>query len=316
MNHGLYTIAFYMQFQTRPPAAGGHFDDGFIYWHGHFNVVAVMALTPTEISDVASKVLPAGRYAKKLLEVEGLWKAFDDGRVQAVANLSLSAGSGEVVGLVGPNGAGKTTAIRCICGIMRADKGQVTMDGKDIRAVDSNEALEARRILGFVPEVPAPYENLTVWDHLEMIAQAYSLPESKWRPRAEELLDLFDMREKRHEVAMRLSKGMRQKILIMCALLHEPRVLFLDEPLIGIDPKGARALKDQVRRLAASGSCVVVSSHILSLVEELCSRVAVMVKGVIVAEGTVEELRRRARLKEGATLEDAFLAVTAESGEK
>ena len=243
-----------------------------------------------------------------ILEVEGLSKTFDN--VKAVRDFAFKASPGEIWGLVGPNGAGKTTALRCIASIMRPDAGRVRICGHDMVV----ESLAARRELGFVPEVPNPYDNLTPWDHMEFIGRAYMV--NDWRPLAEKLLADFDMEEKRNELASKLSKGMRQKILIMCAFLHVPRVLLLDEPLIGIDPKGARALKDRIRQQAASGGCSVVSSHILSLVEEVCTKVAVMVKGQIIAQGTIEELRRSASLKGDATLEDAFLAVTSRAGEK
>jgi len=238
-----------------------------------------------------------------LLEVEGLSKTFDD--VEAVKGLSLKVGAGEIVGLVGPNGAGKTTALRCICTIMRPDEGRISVCGHDVWT----DGIEARRQLGFVPEVPNPFDKLTVTDHLEFTARAYSV--DGYKEKARRLLELFDMGEKQNELSEKLSKGMKQKILIMCAFLHDPKVLLLDEPLIGIDPKGARALKDRVRDLASRGGCVVISSHILSLVEELCGRVAIMVKGRIIAEGTIDELRSDAHLKSDATLEDAFLAVTA-----
>jgi ABC-2 type transport system ATP-binding protein len=242
-----------------------------------------------------------------LLEVENLSKKFGD--VQAVKSLSLKINAGEVVALVGPNGCGKTTALRCICTIMKADTARIRICGHD--AWDEGE--KARGNIGFVPELPYPYPYLTVREHIRFICRAYSVKGHEQR--AEELLKKFDLYEKRDELAHTLSKGMRQKLLLISALIHEPKVLVLDEPMIGVDPKGVRALKDGIREMKARGGCVLISSHVLSLVEEVCDRVLVMVKGSVVAQGTIPEMLGMASGVKEKSLEEAFLAITSRLSE-
>lgn len=227
------------------------------------------------------------------------------GKVLAVDGLSLRVPRGSMLGLVGPNGAGKTTALRCACGLLRMDAGRVALDGHDI----ATDPLPARQALAFVPEVPNPFPFLTPSEHLTFAARAYSLAEG-WQERAERLLHDLDLDEKRDTLTFELSKGQKQKVHLAMAMLREPTVLVLDEPLIGIDPKGAHLLKQWIRARAAAGAGGIVSSHVLALIEAVSDRIAIMDHGRLLAEGTVEDLRQRAAAGRDASFEDVFLRIT------
>jgi ABC-2 type transport system ATP-binding protein len=237
-----------------------------------------------------------------MLEVRNLSKSFR--KVKAVIDLSLAVGNGEAVGLVGPNGSGKTTTLRCICGIMKPDAGEVSFNGVNLY----DNPVEAKRGLAFVPEIPYPISYLTVWEHMTFMARAYSA--RGWERKAEDLLNAFNMTEKRDEYCIRLSKGMKQKVMLMSAFVHEPSVLVMDEPLYGIDPQGSYELKRRVKEILSRGASVLVSSHTLSLIEEVCARVAIMSKGRIIAAGNYEELRKRVAAKKDASFEEVFVKIT------
>jgi ABC-2 type transport system ATP-binding protein len=239
-----------------------------------------------------------------MLQINGITKYF--GNLAAVSALSFRVDGGEIVGLLGPNGAGKTTTIRCISGILSPDYGSITLCGQDI--VRHPEA--AKRHLAYVPEVPHPYEMLTVMEHLRFVAAAYNTEAEL--SRAEELLDALDLWEKRNAVAASLSKGMRQKLACACAFVHRADIFCFDEPLVGIDPKGARSLKDLLQQQRDAGKAILISTHQLDTAERLCDRVAIMHRGALVTEGTLAELHETARLGADATLEDMFLQLTEE----
>jgi len=240
-----------------------------------------------------------------MLQITDLTKFY--GRLAAVSNLSFTVRGGEIVGLLGPNGAGKTTTIRCVAGILQPDAGSVRLGGHDV----ASEPEAAKRALAYVPEVPNVYEMLTVMEHLRFIAAAYDTEDEM--ARAEPILRRLDLWEKRSALASSLSKGMRQKMAVACAFIHRPDILCFDEPLIGIDPKGARELKDLLMETRDAGKAILVSTHQLDTAERLCDRVVIMAQGRLVAEGTLEELHARAHVGASATLEDTFLALTAES---
>lgn len=239
-----------------------------------------------------------------MLQIQGLTKCFGD--LPAVRELSFHVNGGEIVGLLGPNGAGKTTTIRCIASILQPTAGRILVDGRDM--VTETEA--AKRSLAYVPEVPNPYEMLTVTEHLRFVAAAFGTEKELFR--SEEILKRLDLWDKRNEVAAALSKGMRQKLACACAFIHHARVYCLDEPLIGLDPRGARELKNMLVERRNAGDAVLVSTHMLDTAERLCDRVVIMHRGRLLVEGTVEELHRHARLGENATLEDLFLRLTEE----
>lgn len=241
-----------------------------------------------------------------MLAIEGLTKYYRT--TLAVAGISFSVNDGEILGLLGPNGAGKTTILRSIAGIVQPQAGRIVINGHDL----STDEQEAKRSLAFVPEVPNPYDMLTVFEHLRFVAMAYDTLD-KFDERASALLERFDLDEKRNDLALTLSKGMKQKLAVACAFIHDARVLLLDEPLIGIDPKGARELKDMMLAAKQAGCSILVSTHMLDTAERLCDRILIMDHGRKVAEGSLAELHQRVQMREDATLEDLFLKLTEDS---
>jgi ABC-2 type transport system ATP-binding protein len=241
----------------------------------------------------------------RVLEVSGLFKEYR--RFVAVSDLSFTVHPGEIVGLLGPNGAGKTTALRCIAGILRPSAGHILINGYDV----VNDQANAKAGLAFVPEVPALYELLTVEEHVKFVAMCFSRIDV-FESEGEGLLKRYKLWEKRHELVATLSKGMRQKLAVACALVHDANVLLFDEPMIGIDPEGARELKNEVVRARNAGAAVLVSTHLLDTAEKLCDRVLIVQRGHKRAEGTVPELRAAFGM-EGQSLEDIFLSITSEA---
>jgi ABC-2 type transport system ATP-binding protein len=240
-----------------------------------------------------------------MLQVERLVKQYK--KFRAVDDVSFSVAAGEIVGLLGPNGAGKTTALRCMAGILRPTEGQILINGHDV----VSDQARAKAGLSFVPEVPSLYELLTVSEHLKFVAMCFDSMEDFER-RERELLDRYNLWEKRDALVATLSKGMRQKLSFACALIHGANVLLLDEPLIGIDPAGAKELKDELVNARNAGASILVSTHLLDTAEKLCDRVVIMFRGQKLAEGSLEQLRAGTG-REGQSLEQIFLALTEES---
>ncbi len=238
-----------------------------------------------------------------MIEVIDYHKSYRD--VQAVKGLSFVVRPGEILGLLGPNGAGKTTTMRAICGIIPPTRGRLVVAGRDVVA----DPLGAKRELAYVPDDPKLFETLTVWEHLEFMAAAYRVPD--YKPLAEALLEEFQLIEKRETVAQELSRGMRQKVAICCAYLHHPKAILFDEPLTGLDPRGIRTMKESVMRRAAEGAAVVVSSHLLSLVEDLCTDLLILNHGVSLFFGKVSDARTAfAGVAGDGSLEEVFFRAT------
>ncbi len=238
-----------------------------------------------------------------MIEVRGFTKAYGD-RI-AVRELAFSVGAGEIVGLLGPNGAGKTTTLRCLAGILRPSQGGLSIGGFDVVGAP----LEAKRRLALVADDPPLFASLTVWEHLVLTAQLYDL--SDWEGRAEALLEELELSSRRDDLADELSRGMRQKVCVACALLHEPLVLLLDEPLTGLDPRGIRTLYAALRRRAAEGAAVVVSSHLLAQIEALCTRFLLLREGRLLLDGSKREIAQRLpSLREDVSLEEIFFEAT------
>jgi len=242
-----------------------------------------------------------------MLEVQELTKYYK--RFCAVDRLSFVVQPGKIVGLLGPNGAGKTTALRCIAGILRFNSGQVRICDNDTKT--SQRA--AKLNLAFVPEVPSLYELLTVREHLRFVAMCYDTLDVFERD-ATTLLDRYDLLEKENELVATLSKGMKQKLAVICAMVHNARVFLLDEPLIGIDPRGQAELKAHFAEEAQKGAAVLVSTHLLDTAEKMCDSVIIMSRGEKLADGTLAELRVQQH-EGGASLEELFLKMTEEGDE-
>jgi ABC-2 type transport system ATP-binding protein len=236
-----------------------------------------------------------------VIEVEGLQKLYGD--FPAVQGLSFEVASGEVLGLVGPNGAGKTTTIRSIAGIIIPTSGRIRIAGHDLAA----DPVAAKSALAFIPDEPHLFEYLTVEEHLHFMGRLYRVGDVT--DRIPGLLEELDLADKRGALPGELSRGMKQKLAIACGLLHEPRALLLDEPLTGLDPVGIRRMKATIMTRAANGTAVILSSHLLHLIEEICTRVLVMQRGRTVAFGTMDEIVASRPELRSQSLEDVFLAL-------
>jgi ABC-2 type transport system ATP-binding protein len=241
-----------------------------------------------------------------LIELEGLSKKF--GSFYAVRELSLKVRPGEILGFLGPNGAGKTTTIRMMAGLMKPTSGRILLDGKDVfRKPD-----EAKAILGYIPDRPYLYEKLTGGEFLEFIAGLHQLRrEDGWEERSQGLLEYFDLLPWRRELIESYSHGMRQRLIIIAALLHRPKVLVVDEPVVGLDPRGVRLVKSLFRNLVNDGMTLFLSTHILGIAEELCPRIGIIHEGQLLALGSMSELREQAQSRD-ERLEPIFLKLTRE----
>lgn len=243
-----------------------------------------------------------------MISVRGLTKLYGD--FVAVEGLSFDVAPGEVLGLVGPNGAGKTTTLRSLCGIIRPTSGQIAVAGHDL----ATDPVPAKRALAFIPDEPQLFDYLTVDEHLQFVARLYGVGDAAARIPA--LLDELELGDRRAALPSELSRGMRQKLAIAAGLLHEPRALILDEPLTGLDPAGMRKMRGTIAARARAGAAVILSSHLLQLVEELCTKLLVIRGGKCVAYGTVAEIVAAHPELAGHGLEDLFIALTSGDPER
>jgi ABC-2 type transport system ATP-binding protein len=240
-----------------------------------------------------------------MISVEGLTKLYGD--VAAVSDLSFVVRPGEVMGLVGPNGAGKTTALRCISGIIPPTRGQIVIAGVDVR----QDPLSAKQHVAFFPDEPRLFEYLTVRQHLEFTARLYKVRDAA--DRGPQLLETLGMTEKAGALPGELSRGMKQKVALACGFLHRPRAMLFDEPLTGLDPMAIRRTKDLIAQKAREGVAIIISSHLLHLLEEVCSHVLILKRGRKIVHGTLGEIR--AQFREGEKepgLEEIFIRLVGE----
>src|SRR5471032_1956760 len=231
-----------------------------------------------------------------MINVHDLTRYYGD--FTAVHKISFDVQPGEVLGLVGPNGAGKTTTLRCLAGIIAPSSGTVTVAGHDIQ----KESVAAKQQLAFIPDEPHLFDHLTVEEHLRFVARLYGVPDAEQR--ITPLLTELEIVDKRKALSTELSRGMKQKLAIACGLLHDPSVLILDEPLTGLDPGGMRKMRATIANRARAGASVVLSSHLLTLVEELCTKLFVIRRGQCVASGTMAEIVALRPERAGLPLEE------------
>jgi ABC-2 type transport system ATP-binding protein len=236
-----------------------------------------------------------------VIEMKEVTRSF--GSLVAVDRVSLSVPGGQILGYLGPNGAGKTTTVRMLTGMIRPDSGSITVSGFDI----GKDPLEVKRRIGFVPESGAIYQSLTPMEYLELIGNLYGMDEQAIRRHSEELFVFFQLEKQMHEPMPGFSKGMKQKVVIASALLHNPSVIFLDEPLNGLDANTVLRMKTLLRTLADEGKTIFYCSHILEVVENLCDRVVIIDDGKVVADGSVQKLKE---MTERSSLEGVFSKLT------
>ena len=237
-----------------------------------------------------------------LIQTKNLVKRF--GEKAAVDNVSFDVLSGEIFGFLGPNGAGKTTTIKMIAGLLQPTSGEVCVAGYDVM----QQPMQAKAASGYVPDEPNLYAKLTANELLRFVGDLYGIDRGQVQRRSEELLRLFDLSEAANDTIDSYSHGMQQKTALATALIHDPKVLVLDEPTVGLDPKSARLIKDILRQIADRGAAVFLSTHILEIADRMCDRIGIINQGKLIAVGTMDELR--AMGKGETTLEDIFLDLT------
>src|SRR3954471_21795328 len=240
-----------------------------------------------------------------MIEVAALTKLYD--QFAAVRDLAFTVLPGQVLGLVGPNGAGKTTTLRCISGIITPTRGSIRIAGCDLL----KDASSAKRQLAFFSDEPRLFDYLTVEQHLAFVARIYQV--ANYQSIAQPLLEELEIADKAKLLPGELSRGMKQKLAIACGLLHAPRVIFFDEPLTGLDPIGIRRMKDSILARAKDGAAILISSHLLHLLEEICTHVLILKKGEKIIDGTIDEIRHKFSEQAGdANLEEVFFRATAD----
>ena len=229
------------------------------------------------------------------------------GKVAAVDGLDLEVPAGQIFGFLGPNGAGKTTTIRVMMGILKATSGRVLLNGHDV----VSEAQKAKALAGFIPDRPFIYEKLSGSEFLQFVGKLHRLENEKLSRRIAELLEHLELSHWKDELVESYSHGMKQRLVVCAALIHQPRILVVDEPMVGMDPKGARTIKDLFCSLSKNGTTVFLSTHSISVAEEICHRIGIIQKGRLIACGTMSELHDRAAGRHG-NLESVFLELTRE----
>lgn len=227
-------------------------------------------------------------------------------RYPILHDISMTVDHGETVGLIGLNGAGKSTTIKHIMGLLKPFSGNISLNGKKLE----EEPNEYRRSIGYVPETPALYEELTLQEHINMIQMSYDLPEDRVEKETPELLKLFRLDGKEDWFPSNFSKGMQQKVMIVCALLTRPALFVIDEPFLGLDPIAIRDLIEQLDKQKARGSSILMSTHVLSTAEKICDRFIILHEGKVLGQGTLEELKNQYRMPSYVSLDDLYIEVT------
>jgi len=240
------------------------------------------------------------------VKLSGVTKRYGD--IIAIDYLSLDVKSGEVLGLLGPNGSGKSTTLKMILGLVKPDSGIINVFGMNVQ----EHPVEVKRLIGYVPESPTIYEFLTGLEFLDLTGDIYGMNPSEKEKRVKEYLRALELEGREGDLISSYSEGMKQKVVIISALMHRPKLLLLDEPLSSLDPRSARIVKDLIRELAAEGVTTIMSTHVLEIAQAMCDRIAIMHEGRLLALGTMEELRQEAKMPDSG-LEDIFLKLTGAS---
>jgi len=238
-----------------------------------------------------------------VINIKGLSKSYNKSGIKAVDNLNLHVRPGEIFGFLGPNGAGKTTTIKMIVGLLNPDTGNITINGFD----NQKQPLEAKRNIGYVPDNPDVYDRITGIEYLNFMGDVYQVPSHIRKERIRYFLEMFDLTDAASDLIKSYSHGMKQKIVLTGALIHDPALWVLDEPMVGLDPKSSHLLKELMRKHCDKGNTVFFSTHILEVAERLCDRIGIIHKGKLIAIGTMEELRRGDNAE---SLENIFLELT------
>ena len=238
-----------------------------------------------------------------MIDLQHVTKTYAHGKKKAVDDLTLKVEGGELFGFIGPNGAGKTTTIKLMTGILTPDEGTVTMAGHPMEG----DRLEAQRLIGFVPDGNDLYDRLTGMEYLNFMADVYQVDAARRKEHIEKYLDIFSLEDAINQQVRSYSKGMKQKLVVIGALIHNPPIWILDEPLGGLDHRAAHLLKEEMIRHCKAGNTVFFSTHVLEVAEKLCTRIGIIADGSLKAQGTLDELRSG---EMGASLEDLFLELT------
>jgi ABC-2 type transport system ATP-binding protein len=238
-----------------------------------------------------------------MINIKELSKSYNKGEVKAVDNLNLHVRPGEIFGFLGPNGAGKTTTIKMIVGLLNPDIGSIAIKGFD----NQKQPLEAKRNIGYVPDNPNVYDRITGFEYLNFMGDVYQVPSDIRKERIKYFLEMFDLTDAASDLIKSYSHGMKQKIILTGALIHDPALWVLDEPMVGLDPKSSHLLKELMRKHCDKGNTVFFSTHILEVAERLCDRIGIIHKGKLIAIGTMEELRQGDNIE---SLESIFLELT------
>ncbi|MGI6228202.1 MAG: ABC transporter ATP-binding protein [Christensenellales bacterium] len=244
-----------------------------------------------------------------MLKIENLTKTYSGGAVTAVSNLSLHVKEGEIFGFIGPNGAGKSTTIKCITGILNFDSGHIGIAGIDL----GTNPIEAKKVLGYVPDSHGVYESLTGAEFINFISDVYGVPAADRKERLEALLERFALKDAINNPLKSYSHGMKQKVSVIAAFIHKPKLLLLDEPLTGLDPRSAYELKELMREHCKEGNTVFFSSHVLDVVEKVCDRIGIIDQGSLVTVCTLSELKEKGL---DSSLESLFLKITEKPKER
>ena len=235
---------------------------------------------------------------KTILEIKGYTKVYGEGK-KAADNVSLTVESGDIYGFIGHNGAGKSTTIRAVVGVLDFTEGDIFIDGHSVKT----DSLECKKITAYIPDNPDLYENLTGIQYLDFISDVFGISAAERQKRIKDFADRFEITDSLGDLISSYSHGMKQKLAIISALIHEPKLMVLDEPFVGLDPKAAFTLKQIMHEICEKGTAIFFSTHVLDVAEKLCNKVAIIKQGRLISQGTMEELTR------GGSLEDVFLEV-------